>query len=219
MGIDFLLLQVNDALFPIGGYAHSWGLETYVQKGLVSDLASAAIHLERELRANLLTNELLPARLAYGYSGAGDDARLAGLDAAVEASRFPAELREGSRKLASRFHKAVGAFGEAHPAPGYAPRYYPVAYGAFCARAGMNREDCLAAFLYGQAAARANTAVKLVPLSQTDGQRLLRGACSLFGPLMAELETLTEDDLCRSCPGFDLRAAQHEELYSRLYMS
>ena len=30
----FLLLQVNDALFPIGGYSHSYGLETYIQKGL-----------------------------------------------------------------------------------------------------------------------------------------------------------------------------------------
>ena len=27
----FLLLQVNDALFPIGAYSHSYGLETYIQ--------------------------------------------------------------------------------------------------------------------------------------------------------------------------------------------
>ena len=28
---QFYLLQVNDALFPIGGYSHSQGLETYIQ--------------------------------------------------------------------------------------------------------------------------------------------------------------------------------------------
>ena len=33
----FFLLQVNDALFPIGGYSHSYGLETYIQKGIVHD--------------------------------------------------------------------------------------------------------------------------------------------------------------------------------------
>ena len=27
----FYLLQVNDALFPIGAYSHSQGLETYIQ--------------------------------------------------------------------------------------------------------------------------------------------------------------------------------------------
>ena len=30
----FFLLQVNDALFPIGGYSHSQGLETYIQQVL-----------------------------------------------------------------------------------------------------------------------------------------------------------------------------------------
>ena len=33
----FYLLQVNDALFPIGGYSHSYGLETYIQKGIVKN--------------------------------------------------------------------------------------------------------------------------------------------------------------------------------------
>ena len=32
---QFYLLQVNDALFPIGGYSHSQGLETYIQRGIV----------------------------------------------------------------------------------------------------------------------------------------------------------------------------------------
>ena len=38
----FFMLQVNDALFPIGGYSHSYGLETYIQKGLVHDEDSAS---------------------------------------------------------------------------------------------------------------------------------------------------------------------------------
>ena len=33
----FYLLQVNDALFPIGAYSHSQGLETYIQNGIVHD--------------------------------------------------------------------------------------------------------------------------------------------------------------------------------------
>lgn len=33
----FLVLQMNDSLFPIGAYSHSYGLETYIQKGIVKD--------------------------------------------------------------------------------------------------------------------------------------------------------------------------------------
>ena len=41
---QFYLLQVNDALFPIGGYSHSQGLETYIQRGIVRDIDTARIY-------------------------------------------------------------------------------------------------------------------------------------------------------------------------------
>ena len=42
---QFYLLQVNDALFPIGGYSHSQGLETYIQRGIVHNVAVSYTHL------------------------------------------------------------------------------------------------------------------------------------------------------------------------------
>ena len=55
----FFLLQVNDALFPIGGYSHSYGLETYIQKGLVHDEDSAEEFIHKRLEYNFLYNEFL----------------------------------------------------------------------------------------------------------------------------------------------------------------
>ena len=44
-----LLLQVNDALFPIGAYSHSYGLETYIQEGRVRDAKTAGEYISRKL--------------------------------------------------------------------------------------------------------------------------------------------------------------------------
>ena len=44
----YLLLQVNDALFPIGGYSHSYGLETYIQKDIIRKEADAREYIEKK---------------------------------------------------------------------------------------------------------------------------------------------------------------------------
>ena len=61
----FFLLQVNDALFPIGGYSHSQGLETYIQQGSVCDEKTAAEYIHKKLRFALAYTDLLAVRLAW----------------------------------------------------------------------------------------------------------------------------------------------------------
>ena len=64
----FFLLQVNDALFPIGGYSHSYGLETYIQKGIVHDEDSAQEFIHKRLKYNFSYNEFMAVRLAFEYA-------------------------------------------------------------------------------------------------------------------------------------------------------
>ena len=64
----FILLQVNDALFPIGGYSHSYGLETYIQKNIVNSGETALAFMKSSIKNSFLYSELLPARLAYEYT-------------------------------------------------------------------------------------------------------------------------------------------------------
>ena len=138
-----------------------------------------------------------------------------------EASKSAKEIREGSKKLAARFLKTVGSWGslEAQDAEPICVRHFPLAYGAYCAKAGIQEDEALSAFLYSQASSRATTIVKLVPLSQTDGQKILRGLFDGFGRVLKKVMEMDESDLCRSCPAGDARAMQHEFLYTRLYMS
>ena len=62
---DFLLLQINDALFPIGGYSHSFGLETYIQKNIVTNGEKAKEYILSRINNSIKYTELLGIRVAY----------------------------------------------------------------------------------------------------------------------------------------------------------
>ena len=224
----FLLLQINDSLFPIGGYSHSYGLETYIQKGIVKDLDTAEEYIRKRLRYNFLYTDLLAVRLAYEAAEQENLAALDDLEDILEVSRIPMELREASKKLGSRFIKTLVHM-DADGKNQFFRRYleerkgkttcHPCAYGAFCACTGIEKEEALAGFLYAQASAMVTNCVKTIPLSQSDGQKLLLSLHGLMEEMVQRAEEAGEEMLCASTPGFDLRSIQHEGLYSRIYMS
>ena len=228
MDPDFLLLQMNDSLFPIGAYSHSYGLETYIQKDIVHNTETAKTYIERRLTYNFLYADLLAASLSYDAALKKDLEGLCRIEDSMEASRVPREIREASAKLGNRFLKTVSLFEEVKEnaffeefvkARSGKTACHPVTYGLICACTEISKEKCLSNYLYSQASQMVTTCVKAIPISQSDGQRILYELEPLFHELLEKVVKLTEDDLCRSTPGFDLRSIQHERLYSRLYMS
>ena len=224
----FLLLQINDALFPIGGYAHSYGLETYIQKGIVHDLETAREYICRRLELSFAWTDLLAVRLSFEAAAQENYERLDWLENVMDASRIPLEVREAAKKLGSRFIKTVShmkldlkktCFDMYVRRRQKLPTCHPCAYGVLCAAAQMNLTDVLAAFLYGQTSAMVTNCVKTIPLSQSDGQRLLASLYPVFEDVIQKTMEAGDDMLCMSAPGFDLRSIEHEYLYSRLYMS
>ena len=85
---QFYLLQINDALFPIGGYSHSQGLETYIQRGIVHDEDTAGEYIMHKIKWNLEYTELLAARLAYEAAEKKNLQELLHLEELLEASRI-----------------------------------------------------------------------------------------------------------------------------------
>ena len=86
---QFYLLQVNDALFPIGGYSHSQGLETYIQRGIVHNVDTAREYITHKIKWNLAYTELLAASLCS----------IGILDASRSSSRYRSSCRSFSLQL------------------------------------------------------------------------------------------------------------------------
>lgn len=222
------LLQLADPMLPIGGYAHSNGLETYVQLGLVHDAPSAADFVRRMLTANLRYNDASFVRLAYLAAQEADALPpLLALDEECTALKGPREIREASQKLGLRLLKIFRPLTDFPLATAYAAAieggrargHYCLAFGLLAQQLGLPLPEALAAFYYNAAAGLVTNAVKLVPLGQQDGQAILFGLHEQLAGLVRQTLALDRALVGVCNIGFDIRCMEHERLYSRLYMS
>lgn len=221
------LLQISDQFFPTGAYTFSHALETYVAYGLVHDRASC-----RELLTNLADNALGPCDLvfcaeAFRRAATEDVAGLVALDRLLAAFRIPRELRHESRQTGQAFLRAAQVL-DASPLTvafyarvrdGTTPGHHPVAFGLVTRHLGLGQDAALLAFLYNVCAAWVAAAVRLVPLGQTDGQRLLHELGARLSEVLRRYRHLTPAEAWSFTPGLDVRSMQHERLYSRLCRS
>lgn len=222
----FMLLQINDALFPIGGYSHSYGLETYIQKDLVHDEHSAEKYIINKICNSFLYSELLCVKLSHEYSTSNNIEKLIELEEIMEASRIPYEIRSANKKLGSRFKKTISAMDVKFENDIYREYIgkvknptYSIIYGVLCASYNIECNEAMENYLYAQTSAMVTTCVKSVPLSQMTGQKIMYKCHEIFIDVLKKIENLNEDMLFISCPAFDIRSMQHENLYSRIYMS
>ncbi|PAF43244.1 urease accessory protein UreF [Helicobacter sp. 11S02596-1] len=225
MNKDFLLLQINDALFPIGSYTHSFGLESFIQAQEVKDASSALSYLEANLYSPFLTTELLSLKLAYSYAKQNDLNAIFEIEELVCVSTSPMELRLANQKLGNRFLKTINTLSlptndlfQSYLKASVFPTHSS-AYGVFCACVGLELSPAISHYLYAQSSNMVTNCVKTIPLSQNDGQKILLALHATFEAIKKKLDTLDLAHLCVSSIHNDIKAMQHEVLYSRLYMS
>src|SRR5437762_11020458 len=92
------LLHITDPSLPIGGYAHSGGLETYVQSGLITDSATAGVFVTEMLSNNIQYTDAAFVSLAFDAAAENDKEKILTLDATCTAVKLPEEIRHASSK-------------------------------------------------------------------------------------------------------------------------
>ncbi|OOF60515.1 urease accessory protein UreF [Rodentibacter sp. Ppn85] len=221
------LLHLVDPTLPIGGFNHSNGLETFVQQRIVENKATLENYLQTQLLQNWIYNDGAYLSLSFDAMESYNFDCLCELDRELSATKVARESREGSFKLGVRLLKIFIRY-ENHPVlTAYhqaitekrVQGYFPIVFAMIAQAMGLTKADTLYAFYYNAAVGVITNGVKLIPLSQMDGQDILFG---LRQPLQQAVELSLNPDLDwlgAATLANDIRAMQHEQLYTRLYMS
>lgn len=224
----FDLLTWMSPSWPIGSFAHSGGLEWAVEMGHVTDRATCAAWLADLLHHGPLHNDAVIFVHAWRAAHARDGARLAAVAELAVASQTGFERHLEATAQGAAFRRiALGA--GAPSAAGMlleciddADLAYPVAAAVQCGCSGVAVESALTAFLHAALANLVSASQRLVPLGQTDGQRVLH---ELRGDVLAMAQTLSTlpetDDPFTQLGGCTLVAElgcmAHETQYTRLF--
>lgn len=228
------LLQVTDSAFPTGAFAHSFGLETLVQEGIIESDTTAREWIRAGLLQAWAPTDGLATLLVWAAMHNAEDVDVAltataAIDARLTASRSAEEVREGSLQVGRRFldevyrltgHRLLDAYKEQVQQPQNSGLGNPsVAFGLMGALWGWPQRMTAMGAGYWALSGAVSAMVKLVPLGQSTGQRIL---WEMAGPLKASLEGQrgrTLEDLGAALPAWDIAALRHPYLYSRLFRS
>ncbi len=221
------LLQFSDGLFPAGAYAHSFGLETYVQGGSVRNAAQAESVIRAQLQGAAARSDAVAVVVASRAAQANDLAGLLELDSILEAMKPAAELREASRQLGRQTLRIarvlldaplIGEFARV-TATNSTPCHHAVVFGIVAGLHGWSAIDATIAYLYSSSAAMVGSALRLVPLGQSQGQIIIRKLAPMIVSLADEAVALGIAEMSSFAPALEIAAMRHARLEARLFRS
>lgn len=214
MRIDTDLLVVTQWLspaYPTGAFAWSHGLEAAVAAGRVRDAATLECWLEDVLADGAGRSDAVFIALAH----AADGAELVALNAEAVAFAPAAErLREAERQGAAFARVTRDVWGLDLP-----DLLLPVALGRAARLMTLPRQAVTVLYLQGFASNLTAAAQRLMPLGQTDAQRVLARLAPLCAAIADDTATAGPDDLYSNAFLSDIAAMRHETQQPRIFQS
>jgi urease accessory protein len=210
--------------YPVGAYAYSHGLEWAAEAGDIGDEARLAAWLADILHHGAGRNDAILLAMAHRAATAGDQLALAEVNDLALALAPSPELRLETRQQGRSFLDTTLA---AWPAPLLSDLAaaiddevaYPIAVGTAASAHGLPLLPTSEAFLLAFMQNLVSAALRLVPIGQTAGTRVIATLAPAITALAHETLALGPDDIGSATFRADLGSFLHETQYTRLFRS
>lgn len=210
--------------FPVGAFSYSSGIEWAVEAGDITDAASLRDWLAAMLTEGSGYCDAVFLAQAHRAASMQDDASLREI-AELAAAFVPS--RERQLETTTQGRAFIDIARAAWPSDGLddlvaacsGAIVYPVAVGLVSAAHAIPIAPAMHAFLHALVSNWISAGARLVPLGQTDSQRILASLEADVAATAARALASSLDDLGSATFRADLASLRHETQYTRLFRS
>jgi urease accessory protein len=219
------LLHLASPALPIGAFHFSQGLEYAVETGWVRDEATALDWIGGIAQASLATLDLPVLLRLHAAWKQNDYLAVHRWNAFLIASRETEELRAEDRHLGSALLRVLAECQlSTELFPVSAPKRpigvaHATAFSFACASWEIDAQSSAQTYAWAWAENQVLAAVKLVPLGQSAGQRLLHALIARLTAYSARAADILDADIGISTALSAVASGRHEIQYTRLFRS
>lgn len=219
-------LQFGDSMFPVGAFAFSGGLESAIQKRVVTDKATLAAYARTAQEQAAMGDGIALIR-AHRAAAANDVDELVRIDERVYARKLSSETRTMTLRMGKKFAE-LGADVTGSPllaawldriASGATPGCYPVALAVNFAAQGLTGRDAFVVHQYGVATMILGAALRLMRIGHVETQRILYRLNADADAAFEAASRATLADMAGFAPVTEILAAVHVKAHVRLFMN
>ena len=215
------LMHLISPTLPIGSFTYSQGIEWAVETGWINDVASLQTWLASQLNSGMAQVDLPLLKRLYLAWQAEDLQAVETWIAISNASRETSELLLEEKNRGRALTDLLIAL-EIPQAVIHKPLLSQSQVAAF-ALASLHWQVPLEQAAYGYAWSWLEnlvlSAVKIIPLGQTQGQKLLHQMTPLLLRVIEQGLSLPDDEIGAALPALAIASSRHETQYTRLFRS
>ncbi len=218
------LLHLASPALPVGAFSYSQGLEWAVESGTITNEAMASEWIGDVLHFALARCEapaLVALMRAWCVAARGEIRRL---NAEFIATRETAEIRAETLQMGYSLARLLRDLDDMpdelkETLAESTEIAFPMAWAAAAAAWQLSEHDAATSYLWAWLENQVMAAVKLVPLGQTAGQRVLAALAADLPQLASAAIERATGDWENFTPGMTLASCLHETQYTRLFRS
>lgn len=213
------LLQLASPTLPVGAYAYSQGVEAAVHAGVVVDEDSALSWIQDVLMNGLVYGDLALLNHFYQAWSNSDFKKLKTCSELSLAIRETSELKQEDQHIAKALLRLATPLEiDIFNTPTF-ENTYPLVFAGFAQYWKIPLQEVLQAFAWSWMENQVAAMIKLVPLGQTQGQKLMLKMDASIQQATQLAQQVPMESIGNSLSHLAILSSQHEIQYSRLFRS